>query len=410
MKISSRSWKSYIDRLSKIDKKAADTVANFYRENPDISVEQLIGYCLSVADYYGNAAGELACEMYEEVAIASGKVIPTPEPARTATYREVATALNGTLLRTQDPDAVGAVVGTKVKTVGLDTLLNNSLRDGAQFAWIPSGDTCAFCIMLASNGWQRASKKALKNGHASHVHNNCNCTYAIRFDDDTEVEGYDPEYYKDLYDNSEGDNWKDKVNSMRRDHYAANKDKINEQKRIAYMKRKMLENDEGNDIINTVKISSPIESRKHPTGNPPGIAIAGDRISGRQAKILSKLPEYDSRYVFKKNEVSMKDLAALTAHTNAEFAMFTKGGDRLIIRGERNSVNVKRNAAKALAKEGYKWSGHTHPGMNYYDIVPSPGDRDILEAMGQKYSVIYSSTGRKYVFAVSSEDDIGRKD
>lgn len=234
MKISSNSWKSYIDRLSKIDKKAADTVANFYRENPGISVEQLIGYCLSVADYYGNAAGELACEMYEEVAIASGKVIPTPEPARTATYREVATALNGTLLRTQDPDAVSAVVGTKVKTVGLDTLLNNSLRDGAQFAWIPSGDTCAFCIMLASNGWQRASKKAIKNGHASHVHNNCNCTYAIRFDDDTEVEGYDPEYYKDLYDNAEGKNWRDKVNSMRRQQYADNPEKYRSQSKENY--------------------------------------------------------------------------------------------------------------------------------------------------------------------------------
>lgn len=287
MKISSKSWKSYIDRLSKIDKKAADTVANFYRENPGISVEQLIGYCLSVADYYGNAAGELACEMYEEVAIASGKTIPTPEPARTATYGEMASAIRGTLLQSQNPDAIGAVVGRKVKTVSLDTILKNSLRDGAYFAWIPSGDTCAFCIMLASNGWQRASKKALRKGHASHVHNNCDCTYAVRFDDSTEVEGYDDgKAYKAMYDLEGIDpkiikkyekehgpirSYKDRLNIMRQAQYTSNPEKYRAQKRIAYMKRKTLANSGNNDIImaggkglaNSVKrLKDPVERSK----------------------------------------------------------------------------------------------------------------------------------------------------
>lgn len=234
MKISSNSWKSYIKNLSKIDKKAAETVSNYYREHPDQSVEQLISYCLAVSDYYGSAAGELACEMYEEVAVASGRLVPTPEPAPTATYGEIAKTVQGVLAQSQNPDSVGAAVGRKVKTVGLDTILKNSLRDGAQFAWIPSGDTCPFCMMLASNGWQRASKKALKNGHASHVHNNCDCSYAVRFDDNTEVEGYDPDYYKDIYDDADGDNWSEKLNFMRREQYANNKDLINRQKRIAY--------------------------------------------------------------------------------------------------------------------------------------------------------------------------------
>lgn len=237
MKISSKSWKSYIERLSRIDQKAANAFADWFREHPDADTEDLLNYAYYTSDYYGNAASELACEMYDEVAVASGKTLPPAEPARTATYGEVAKAVMGRLLTTQDPDAVGSVVGTKVKTVGLDTLLKNSLRDGAEFAWIPSGDTCAFCMMLASNGWRKASKKALKNGHAEHVHNNCNCTYAIRFDEKTEVEGYDPEYYKDLYDKAKGDNWQDKVNSMRRDQYAANNDAINNQKRLAYSKR-----------------------------------------------------------------------------------------------------------------------------------------------------------------------------
>ncbi len=241
MKISSKTWKSYIERLSRIDQKAAKSFADWFREHPDAEIDDLLNYAYYTSDYYGNAASELACEMYDEVAVASGKTLPPAEPARTATYGEVAKAIQGKLLTTQDPDAVGAVVGTKVKTVGLDTLLKNSLRDGAEFAWIPSGDTCAFCIMLASNGWQRASKKALKNGHASHVHNNCDCTYAIRFDHDTEVEGYDPDYYKNIYDNAAGNNWREKINSMRRDKYVANREKINAQKRVAYTERKVRE-------------------------------------------------------------------------------------------------------------------------------------------------------------------------
>lgn len=237
MKISSSSWKSYVDRLSKIDQIAAGKVSEWYRNHPDADIEELINVTYYYCDHYGDAAGALACEMYDEIAMASGKTIPPAEPAKTAAYGEIASALQGALLRTQDPDAIGSIAGRKVKTVGLDTLLNNSLRDGAEFAWIPSGDTCAFCIMLASNGWQKASKRALKNGHAEHVHSNCDCTYAIRFDENTEVEGYDPDYYKKIYGNAEGDNWKGKVNSIRRAHYAANKDIINYQKRVNYANR-----------------------------------------------------------------------------------------------------------------------------------------------------------------------------
>ncbi len=164
-----------------------------------------------------------------------------------------------------------------------------------------------------------------------------------------------------------------------------------------------------NDKIKSEGISM-IDSRKHPTGIPAGVAISGDPINARQQRVLNHLKAYDDRFEFNKRDVSMKDLAALTAHEGVEFAMFTKGGKRLVIRGEQNSVNVKPEHAKNLASQGYRWSGHTHPGSDYYTIVPSPGDRGVLEMMNHKHSAIYSSTGRKYIFAVRAEDDIGRKD
>jgi hypothetical protein len=50
--------------------------------------------------------------------------------------------------------------------------------------------------------------------------------------------------------------------------------------------------------------------------------------------------EYDSRKIIDKSDVKMSDLSALTAKTGDEFAMFTNGRKRLIIRGNYNSVNV----------------------------------------------------------------------
>ena len=152
----------------------------------------------------------------------------------------MAKAVNGTLKQTQQPEAVSSAVGRLVKLAGVDTTMQNALRDGAEWAWIPSGDTCAFCLALSSRGWQRASKAALKNGHAEHVHANCDCTYAVRFDSSTQVAGYDPTRYRQLYEAAPGGSPDAKINALRREFYAENRDKINAQKRSAYARRRAL--------------------------------------------------------------------------------------------------------------------------------------------------------------------------
>ena len=51
-----------------------------------------------------------------------------------------------------------------------------------------------------------------------------------------------------MYNNAEGSIYQDKLNSMRREFYAENKEIINEQKRSAYEKRKELNNSEAEEI------------------------------------------------------------------------------------------------------------------------------------------------------------------
>ena len=54
--------------------------------------------------------------------------------------------------------------------------------------------------------------------------------------------------------------------------------------------------------------------------------------------VLDKLNGYGSHVTVRKRDVSMLDLAAMTAATGDEFAMFTRGGKRLIVRGNPKSV------------------------------------------------------------------------
>lgn len=243
MKISKKDWQKYIARLRNVNERAADRIAEYIRTH-DISTEEglkaLLDYSYAVATEYGEAATELACQMYDAVAQASGVNVPAAEPAATATYGETARAVKGKMFDTVDPDAVAASVGRLVKTAGVDTTMQNALRDGAEWAWVPSGDTCAYCLMLASQGWVRASRDAIRNGHAEHIHNNCDCTFQVRFNNKTSVEGYDPDAPYDEYIGS-GETRMERLNAIRRKLYARDRDRINEQKREAYRRRKAQE-------------------------------------------------------------------------------------------------------------------------------------------------------------------------
>lgn len=155
----------------------------------------------------------------------------------------------------------------------------------------------------------------------------------------------------------------------------------------------------GGKIMNHIQnIDSPIEQRNTAKGNPNAIMQFGRPLNNRQQTLLDQLPQYDSRTTVKKKSVKMSDLSALTAQTGDEFAMFTKGKERLIIRGNAYNVNVDEAFAKELSRLGYKWSGHTHPGTSGNVLIPSVGDKLILKEFNQEQSVIYDSRGTFGVF------------
>ena len=231
MQITAKTWNEYITRLSRLNQKAGQLMRQYIDTHGTGDADALITYAAALVTKYGEGSAELACQMYDALAEAANAGVPAAEPAEPADYGEVARMVNAT--KSQNPANLPNGVSRLVKRAGADTTLKNAVRDGAEWAWVPHGDTCPFCITLASNGWQKASSKVLKGGHAEHIHANCDCEFAIRFDHNTTLAGYDPEKYLKQYRDADGD-----INTMRRVNYAANKERINAQKRAAYAARK----------------------------------------------------------------------------------------------------------------------------------------------------------------------------
>lgn len=263
MTLNQSEFKKYIAALRKINDKAVNEFRNWVGSHggyAHIDRQVLIDYAYGIATKYGEGTAALSAEMYDAMASIQGAVVPAAVPAETAAYSDVAKTVNGIIKNTGNEDILAEGIGRLVKMAGTDTTLQNAYRDrssrrsykqrhnGAEVAWIPSGDTCPYCIMLASAGWRKQTNWGAAQ-HTEHVHANCDCTYMVRFIQSFDVGGYDPDEYKKMYDNADpGGSRKDKLNAMRREAYAENKDEINEQKRSAYEKRKERESSEAEEI------------------------------------------------------------------------------------------------------------------------------------------------------------------
>ena len=253
-RITQAQWKKYISRLRQINDTAADEFREYVISQggyASMDRQLLIDYAYGISTKYGEASAALSAQMYDAVAELSGVTVPAAVPAETATRAEVSRAVNGIIKNTQSNEVLVQGVGKLVKQAGADTILANAYRDrpkgkgskrkhsGAQVAWIPSGDTCPFCLTIASKGWQNQTEWGANN-HAEHIHANCDCTYGVKFNDKLEYDGYDPDEYKKMYDDAKGSTPDEKINSMRRMQYQdpATRERINAQKRAAYAKRK----------------------------------------------------------------------------------------------------------------------------------------------------------------------------
>ena len=324
-------------RLARLNQRAGQLMADYIAAHGTRDTDALIAYAHALVTKYGEGSAELACQMYDALAAAAKAGVPAAEPAQPASYGEVARMVQAT--KASQPQMQQGV-SRLVKRAGADTTLKNALRDGAEFAWIPQGDTCAFCLTLASRGWQKASQAAIKGGHAEHIHANCDCEYAIRFDGRSTVAGYDPDEYLRRYRAAGSD-----VNALRRVNYARNRERINAQKRAAYALR---QKNRGQKVAIT-----DIAIQKVPLVAPNG-------ADHQTAFFIQETHKELLRFAQKQNDSN--EVACLLDLTTGEKLDFVKG--------DQISVDIERDAAS------YHWLRnspekslmlcHNHPGQSYF--------------------------------------------
>ena len=324
-------------RLARLNQRAGQLMADYIAAHGTGDTDALIAYAHALVTKYGEGSAELACQMYDALAASARAGVPAAEPAEPASYGEIARMVQATKA---SPPQMQRGVSRLVKRAGADTTLKNALRDGAEFAWIPQGDTCAFCLTLASRGWQKASQAAIKGGHAEHIHANCDCEYAIRFDGRSTVAGYDPDKYLRQYRAAGSD-----VNALRRVNYAANRERINAQKRAAYALR---QKNRGQKVAIT-----DIAIQKVPLVAPNG-------ADHQTAFFIQETHKELLRFAQKQNDSN--EVACLLDLTTGEKLDFVKG--------DQISVDIERDAAS------YHWLRnspekslilcHNHPGQSYF--------------------------------------------
>lgn len=128
--------------------------------------------------------------------------------------------------------------------------------------------------------------------------------------------------------------------------------------------------------------------------NYRAIAAGVEDLSIAQTKTLTQLPKMGSRTIVTKG-FGQNDLAALSAATGDEFAMFTTGGRRLIIRGNATGVPIGAVEAEELAAKGWRWSSHVHPDGT---LRPSDGDMFVIKFFRNEKSAISDPYGKRNMF------------
>ena len=95
----------------------------------------------------------------------------------------------------------------------------------------------------------------------------------------------------------------------------------------------------------------------------------------------------------KPEDASIYSLAALTAKTGDEFAMFAKNDVKIIIRGASNKPwIVPDDLLRRIFDEKLRWTGHSHP--TTVNLEASVEDRETLHKLTwQKKSAVIDLNG-----------------
>lgn len=204
--ISSFEVRAYTDSLNALTGVAKSAVENAISGIEYDDVADLRAKLLDAIEPFVTAstdtAAALAAEFYDSVREqATGSrygANPVSNHEPQATEGAIRAFLQGVVEGKPLADVLGKILGRvdwEVKHAAGECVIENAKSDPLceRYARVPTGaETCPFCLMLASRGFEYLSAKSAGADKRGHYHANCDCRIVPGFDG-MEVEGYDPD-------------------------------------------------------------------------------------------------------------------------------------------------------------------------------------------------------------------------
>lgn len=128
-------------------------------------------------------------------------------------------------------------------------------------------------------------------------------------------------------------------------------------------------------------------------------------LNQHRMKLLYRVPNSNDWAALKRDSITIKDIAYLSAATHDEFALLRGKSKDILFHGEKEHCYFNDELMDLLKNKKMRLVVHSHP--DYNDIKPSSDDRAFLKSINQKESLIVSYiTGEVSSFTSNMFDDI----
>lgn len=191
--------------------------------SPGMSYEAVIDVAVTVAEKFAFLGAELGAQWYDLCTQLAG-VDAEPAELQQSDQDALRAKAEATVSKSQETFGktfeyyMQNVINDSIRLTG-DANLRRDYNRGlvpGKWARVPVGETCAWCLMLASQGaWYLTKESALGDGN--HYHNGCNCV-AVYHSDAESIKGYSGQLgrYKAMYYDAENIRL---ANELGREHY-----------------------------------------------------------------------------------------------------------------------------------------------------------------------------------------------
>ena len=172
----------------------------------DLTEDELFSIATQLGEKYGLLGSELGAQWYD---LCTQLAEIEAEPAELSPVSTEDINARVTAAMSAEPGLIESVFNSYLQNVVNDSIRRtgdaNLQRDyerglaGGKWCRVPVGDTCAWCLMLASNGAWYKSKETALGTSPDHYHSDCNCV-AVYHADAESVKGYEKlAKYKEMY-------------------------------------------------------------------------------------------------------------------------------------------------------------------------------------------------------------------